>query len=50
MYSLCLCLAATCNEYYNINSDGLIGSQIVRPGNVIGKALRDMCDPPSIGK
>ena len=44
-----LFLAATCDHYHRNRTQGLIGTDIMRPGNSIGTSLRNMCDPTQIG-
>ncbi|XP_067931751.1 virulence metalloprotease-like isoform X1 [Watersipora subatra] len=42
-------LGETCDIHYKNRHDGLLATDIMRPGNYLGKAMRSMCDPPSIG-
>ena len=41
---------ATCDHHYKNRTSGLIGVDIMRPDNSLGRALRSMCDPTSIGR
>jgi len=42
-------LGETCDMHYKKRSDYLIGSDIMRPGNWLGKSMRNMCDPKTLG-